>query len=218
MRMREDIEYRNTGVFHHNIDGAEVRSVTFGLNEIMELLKGSFLSRAPLTNLVLKNEMVSDSVAPKFKPGVSLLHHRTKKEATANSTALILKVIVQKSTSKLLFAEADEYFVDFLLSLLTIPLGGVEYLLDSSTSLKNIDNLYQSIACPNLDKYLRVAEKTRLTKPMLPHGYLSENQIFGLIEERAPQLEYNLDNYLIPHSFEQDKFNVQVPKRQSVLC
>ncbi|KAL6577185.1 hypothetical protein OROMI_011461 [Orobanche minor] len=126
-----------------DIDGAEVRSVTIGLNEILELLKGSFLSRAPLTNLVLKNEMVSDS----------------------------------KSTSKLLFAEADENFVDFLFSLLTIPLGGVEYLLDSSTSLKNIYNLYQSIACPNLDKYLRVTEKTWLTKPTLPHGYLSKNLI-----------------------------------------
>ncbi|KAL6535903.1 hypothetical protein OROHE_012747 [Orobanche hederae] len=183
-----------------DIDGAEVRSVTFGLNEILELLKGSFRSRAPLTNLVLKNKTVSDSVAPKSEPGISFLHHQTKKEETSNSTALVVKVIVQKSTTKLLFAEADEKFVDFLFSLLTIPLGGVEYLLDGSTSLKNIDNLYQSIACPNLDKYLRVAEKTRLTKPTLPHGYLPENWIFGLIEERAPQLEYNLDNYLIPSS------------------
>ncbi|KAL6529638.1 hypothetical protein OROGR_015261 [Orobanche gracilis] len=96
--------------------------------------------------------MVSDSVAPKSEPGISLLHHQTKKEATTNSTTLILKVIVQKTTSKLLFAEADENFVDFLFSLLTIPLGGVEHLLGSSTSLKNIDNLYQSIACPNVDK------------------------------------------------------------------
>ncbi|KAL6554111.1 hypothetical protein OROMI_019784 [Orobanche minor] len=190
--------FSNLGIT--DIDGAEVRSVTFGLNEILDLLKGSFLSRAPLTNLVLKNKTVSDSVAPKSEPGVSLLHHRTKKEATPNSTALILKVIVQKSTSKLLFAEADANFVDFLFSLLTIPLGGVEYLLDSSTSLKNIDNLYQSIACPNLDKYLRVAEKTRLTKPTLPHGYLSKHWIFYLIEERAPQLEYSVNDYLIPSS------------------
>ncbi|KAL6529642.1 hypothetical protein OROGR_015265 [Orobanche gracilis] len=183
-----------------DIDGAEVRSVTFGINEILDLLKGSFLSWAPLTNIVLKNNTVSDSVAPKSEPGISLLHHQTKKEETANSTTLILKVIVQKSTRKLLFAEAEENFVDFLFSLLTIPLGGVEHLLDSSTSLKNIDNLYQSIACSNVDKYLRVAEKIRLLKPTLPHGYLSENRFFGLIEERAPELEYIVkqDSYLIP--------------------
>ncbi|KAL8031610.1 hypothetical protein ABFX02_13G037400 [Erythranthe guttata] len=52
----------------------------------------------------------------------------------------------EKSTNKLLFAQAGEDFVDFLVSLLTIPLGGVECLLDGNTCLTSMDHLYASIA------------------------------------------------------------------------
>ncbi|KAI3457332.1 hypothetical protein Pfo_013995 [Paulownia fortunei] len=169
-------------------DGAELMNVTFGFNEIMDLLKGSLVSRTPLTDLVLNKRQI-DSATPKSEPGIIL--HEIEKESTSNSKQMILKVMVQKSTKKLLFAQAEEDFIDFLFSLLTIPLGGVECLLSSNTSLENIDNLYRSIANINGDKYLKTQDtKTMLLKPKLPHGYISNYQILPLSEESAPVLYY----------------------------
>ncbi|KAK6157294.1 hypothetical protein DH2020_011542 [Rehmannia glutinosa] len=173
--------------------GAELRDVTFGFNEIMDLLKGSFLSGTPLSDIILDGRQ-SHSVKPKSEPGMLL--HQIEKEATIDSKKMILKVMVRKSTNKLLFAQAEEDFVDFLFSLLTIPLGGVECLLGSNTSLKNVDNLYTSLANINGDKYLKTKDtKTMLLKPKLPHGYISKNQIFPLTEESAPLLYYREPNF-----------------------
>ncbi|KAL8474321.1 hypothetical protein ACS0TY_030962 [Phlomoides rotata] len=60
--------------------------------------------------------------------------------------SMYLKVTFQKSTNKLLFAQAGKDFVDYLFGLLLIPLGTVEWLLLGNTCVNNIDNLYKSIA------------------------------------------------------------------------
>ncbi|KAI3457341.1 hypothetical protein Pfo_014004 [Paulownia fortunei] len=162
-------------------DGGELRNVTFGFSEIMDLLKGSLLSRTPLSDFVL-SERQMDSATVKSEPGILL--HQIDNEATSNSEKMILKVIVQKSTNKLLFAQAEKDFIDFLFSLLTIPLAGVECLLGCSTSLKNIDNLYRSITNINGDKYLKTQDtKNILLKPNVYHGYISKNYLLPLSEE-----------------------------------
>ncbi|KAL3635478.1 hypothetical protein CASFOL_020025 [Castilleja foliolosa] len=164
-----------------DMDGTEMRNLTFGYNEIMDLLKHSLLSPTPLTNLVLKKQTKYE-LEPSFT--------QIGKIVTVNSVRN-LKVIFQKSTNKFLFAEAEEDFVEFLFSFLVMSLGGVECLLGNNTSLKNIDNLYRSVAYPILTKYLRTNEKSRLSSPTIPYGYLSKNWIFSLIEEGAPQLFYH---------------------------
>ncbi|KAK6157293.1 hypothetical protein DH2020_011541 [Rehmannia glutinosa] len=160
-------------------DGTELRNVTFGFNEIMDLLKGSLLSQTPLTDLILKRQL-----------GTVTAKYDFEKEATSNTcTKMTLKAILQKSTNKLLFVEAKDDFIDFLFSLLAIPLGEVERLFGSSTSLKNIDNLYRSVADINGDMYLKTDDtKTMLLQPKLPFGYISEKHILPLNEEEAPDL------------------------------
>ncbi|KAL7128792.1 hypothetical protein ABFS83_13G018100 [Erythranthe nasuta] len=161
-------------------NGTELRNVTFGFNEIMDLLKASLLSRTPLTDIILnKSQMYGDSARTKYEPGVPL--DRIDKKATPNSKKMNLKVILQKSSNKLLFAQAEDDFVDFLLCFLTIPLGGIEHLLGSNTCLKSIDNLHKSVADLISDKYLVCADtKNRLMNPKLFHGYSSENFILPL--------------------------------------
>lgn len=56
-----------------------------------------------------------------------------------------LIAVFEKSTKKFLFAHAQQDFVDFLFSLLLIPLGRVVMFLGNKTGLNNIDNLYMSI-------------------------------------------------------------------------
>ncbi|XP_012858234.1 PREDICTED: uncharacterized protein LOC105977471 [Erythranthe guttata] len=165
--------------------GAELRTVTVGFNEIMELLKGSLLSKTPLTDLILHqtNEMASVRGND--------LHHRIKQGSKSNSKRMIVKAVVQISTNEFLFYKAGTDFIDFLFSLLTIPLGAVEYLLDGNTSLRNIDNLYRSITELIDEKYMTSqCTRNRLIKPELPPKYLSKYQIFPLTEQTTPSIYY----------------------------
>ncbi|KAI3457339.1 hypothetical protein Pfo_014002 [Paulownia fortunei] len=167
-------------------DGAELRLVTLGFNEIMDLLKLSLLSKTPLTDFIFPRRRRMNCLT-----GEDPLHQMEKESSSDSEKMIIVKAMVQKSTNKLLFAQAEEDFVDFLFSLLIIPLGGVEYLLGSNTSLKNIHNLYKSIDNVIDDKYLRTPDtKTRLIKPDLPPKYLSKNQIFSLTEQMTPTIYY----------------------------
>ncbi|XP_057777897.1 uncharacterized protein LOC130996616 [Salvia miltiorrhiza] len=117
--------------------------------------------------------------------------HTAKEENPNNSGNLSLKVMIQQSTGKLLYAQANEHFVEFLFSFLYIPLGGVEHLLAGNTCVKAIDNLYQSTSdLIDSKHFITLDTKMKLMKPKLPHGYISEGCIFPLIEERLPA-DYN---------------------------
>ncbi|KAL8478268.1 hypothetical protein ACS0TY_030242 [Phlomoides rotata] len=132
------------------------------------------------------SELRSDQKQTKFATiksdaGISL--HKFEKAAKKfDSKKMILKVMFQKSSKKLLFAEAEEDFVEFLFSLLIIPLGIVEWLLGSNTCLNNIDNLYRSIADLIGKKYLKGANaKDSLIKPWVNSVY-SDNCFLHLSE------------------------------------
>ncbi|KAL6535897.1 hypothetical protein OROHE_012741 [Orobanche hederae] len=155
-------------------DEIEQMDITFGFKE-------SFLSRNPLTDIVL-NKMNVDCVKSKYEIGT--LVPEIAKSPTSNTKQFIVKAFFHESKNKILFVEADDNFVEFLCSLLTVPLGGIERLLGGSTTLKNIDNLYKSIQNINADKYLKTqGAKTMLLNPKLPPGNKSAYQIFPLIEE-----------------------------------
>ncbi|KAG9447017.1 hypothetical protein H6P81_013145 [Aristolochia fimbriata] len=56
-----------------------------------------------------------------------------------------VKFLVSKSSKKVLYAEAREDFMDFLLSFLTFPVGSIAKLLRGKSSFGCIDNLYSSV-------------------------------------------------------------------------
>ncbi|XP_012841430.1 PREDICTED: uncharacterized protein LOC105961722 [Erythranthe guttata] len=156
-------------------DGTEQWKMTFGVNDIVIMLEDLLIPE-------------TESAAIETEPG-NLFH-----EADSNSKKMNLRLTVQKSTNKLLFAQSEEDFVDFLFSLLTVPLGGVAFLLGGNTSLTKLDNLYQSVENINEDKYLSNPDiKNRLINPKLRNGYMSKNQILPLTEENGPRMYYNLD-------------------------
>ncbi|KAL7086716.1 hypothetical protein ACP275_13G017600 [Erythranthe tilingii] len=178
----------NLGV--SDTEGAELRIVTFGFDEIMDLLKGSLLSSTPLSDIVLGKQHM-DFASAVSKPAVSTREPTEKETTSISKKAVNLKLMVQESTNKLLFAQAESDFVNFLSSLLAIPLGGAEYLLGSRDCFKSIDNLHGSIVDIIDAKYLATPYmKNRLTKPMLAYGYMSENQILPLGEQSFRRLLY----------------------------
>ncbi|CAI0467697.1 unnamed protein product [Linum tenue] len=56
-----------------------------------------------------------------------------------------LKLLINKKTKKVLFAEAGKDFVDFLFTLLSFPLGTVIKLLSKNKMVGSLGNLYHSI-------------------------------------------------------------------------
>ncbi|XP_051138118.1 uncharacterized protein LOC127256258 [Andrographis paniculata] len=114
-------------------------SVESEYSAVTDLLSKALLSQTPLTDLFVDDEK---------KQKMSYLGSTWKKlhikPTQTNSKKIVVIAVVQKSTNKLLLVESESYFVDFLFSLLTVPMGGVAHLLGGSTGLGSIDNLHRA--------------------------------------------------------------------------
>lgn len=146
--------------------------------------------------MVDKNEIAPSSAAVIAGIGINIMLHHIPKEKL-HSREIILKVLLQKSTNKLLCAEATEEFVELLFSFLTLPLGGVEFLSGGNTCFKSIDNLYKSISNDIVDECFRTPEiKSCLLNPKLPYGCVSKEQFLPLGDEEDdcyPKLYCEMD-------------------------
>ncbi|CAA0808592.1 Protein of unknown function (DUF674 [Striga hermonthica] len=118
-------------------DGAEMRSVTFGYNEIIDFLKGMLVSKTPLTDIILGRTQNNSEEVQKIKSSGVFLPKTDEAAASNSEKMMTLKVVIQRSTRVFLFAQANGDFADFLFSLLTIPLGVALSLLGSSTGNGN---------------------------------------------------------------------------------
>ncbi|KAH6756553.1 hypothetical protein C2S53_002118 [Perilla frutescens var. hirtella] len=182
---------KNLGITD-STDGAELRSLSLGVKNIMDLLKFALISTTPLTNVFINSGKISTTSATEYGPGVFKSHIQNE----ANNT--ILKVTLQKSTNKFLFGRAKDDFLELLFSFLTIPLGGVEEILGGETCLKNIDNLYTSMSNGIYRNYFKTpGTKNRLINPKLAHGYInyfkSPDTKNRLIKRKQPNSEGYLD-------------------------
>ncbi|XP_047938308.1 uncharacterized protein LOC125186044 isoform X2 [Salvia hispanica] len=146
------------GIAVEDMDGTETRNMTFGLNEIIALLKESLISMNPLTALIFPGRQMTLATDRH-----AFLNQIDEYVILRNTKRMILKVMLQKSTNMLLFAQADCDFVNFLFKNLTTSLGRVEWFLGSDTGLKSIDNLHRSVA----DDSNKIRVKDSYTKDLL---------------------------------------------------
>ncbi|KAL2323898.1 hypothetical protein Fmac_022956 [Flemingia macrophylla] len=86
----------------------------------------------------------------------------------STSTQLTLKLLIDSKQAKVLFAEASKEVIDFLFSLLCLPLSTVIRLLNNKGMVGSLGNLYQSVE--NLsDTYMQPnSSKDVLLKPRAP--------------------------------------------------
>lgn len=102
----------------------------------------------PVSDLILRKEQYLSNINPKnqnqFQFGKILSEGRQ----------MVVKIQIRKSNRKILFAEAEEEFVDFLFSFLTFPLGRVLHMLEGFSSVSCIDKLYRSMNELSSDRYL----------------------------------------------------------------
>ncbi|KAL2336072.1 hypothetical protein Fmac_010518 [Flemingia macrophylla] len=95
--------------------------------------------------------------------------------------------MVRKSRNKVLFAEAGEDFVDFLVSFLTTPLASIVNLMNGKLSLGSIDNLYESIK--NLDPswFIEPSDESLLNPKVAPQFGRKSNPLNVLEEGDLPK-------------------------------
>lgn len=150
----------------------------------MDLLKGSLLSNTPLTDTILRVSKNTNGELEDLNP--------VPEPSSDNSKRMTVTAVMQKSTNKFLFVEAHKDFADFILGFLTIPLGRVMSLFGGKTSLRGIDNVYNSTTDRINDKHLIAKDvRKRLLEPELPPYYVSKHQIFDLSEQTAPPIYYH---------------------------
>ncbi|KAI3695865.1 hypothetical protein L1987_78868 [Smallanthus sonchifolius] len=81
------------------------------------------------------------------------------------SSKVTLKLLIDKKGQRVLFAEAGKDFVDFLFSLLALPVGTVIRLLDNHNMVGGMAKLYQSVSDLNDDYIQSNQNKDVLVKP-----------------------------------------------------
>ncbi|XP_062230428.1 uncharacterized protein LOC133928216 [Phragmites australis] len=80
-----------------------------------------------------------------------------------------LKLLVESKSKKVLFAEAGKEFVDFVFSLLTLPIGAVVKLISAGTMYGSIGRLYQSVDHISASYLLPNTDKADLLQPKVLH-------------------------------------------------
>ncbi|PKU71309.1 hypothetical protein MA16_Dca007306 [Dendrobium catenatum] len=106
------------------------------------------------------------------------------------NSKITLKLLIDVRSNKVLFGEAGKDFVDFLFSLLTLPLGSVIKLLSPATMIGSLGKLYQSVE--NLNEIYLAANKYKasLLQPKAS-TYVNNHLLLGT-ETSTAELKYYL--------------------------
>ncbi|XP_071930074.1 uncharacterized protein [Coffea arabica] len=102
------------------------------------------------------------------------------------SSKISLKLLIDTNNNQVLFAEAGKNFVDFLLHILSLPLGTATRLLRKQETIGSLENLYRSIE--NLDEaYIQPNQnKDILLRPKPPAG--APVTLLALEDSRKPEI------------------------------
>ncbi|GMN36238.1 hypothetical protein TIFTF001_005860 [Ficus carica] len=139
----ESISYAHPLLLRHGINdnsGVEEWKINVGLEEVLQLLHRSMLSKTPLTDVFLQKDM-STNIIP--SPNLILTPWHCQMISHSSTDEMNVKLWFSKSTNRVICIEAKEDFVDFLFSFLTIPVGSIRRLLWGNSCMGSIDNLYE---------------------------------------------------------------------------
>lgn len=133
-------------------------------------------SKTPLTDDFLRKDNTVNVLD--LNPR-DLSHSKSQIYTCKDPKKIRIKLLLNKSTGKVSFAEVGEGFIDFLFSFLTLPLGLICKFLGGCTNVASLDNLYQSVQ----DNNICTKEKSELLSPKLPLHFGSANQLLPVQEK-----------------------------------
>ncbi|KAM0003125.1 hypothetical protein Hdeb2414_s0297g00860121 [Helianthus debilis subsp. tardiflorus] len=161
---------------------------------MLYFLKLALSTHRPFTYFVFSRICPETDIFISWHHSISEYYDYIKREVSASSK-MFLELSLQKSTGKLLFAEAKEDFVEFLFGFLWLPLGTVIGTLTKGASTSRcMENILRSISNMSVGKYLKTQDiKDMLLKPHFGQKYFSKNQIFPLngVPLRSDEVENN---------------------------
>ncbi|XP_076935936.1 uncharacterized protein LOC143602838 [Bidens hawaiensis] len=165
----------------------EEMKLDMGWQQMVCLLKMALSLDSPLTHLVLDRNIRSRVLDGSYQ-GTNFDHFSLTENEASECSKMLLEVSLQKSTGKVLFAEAREDFVDFLFGFLSIPLGTViGTLMNGASSLTCMDNIIKSVSHLSVGIYLKSQDlKDMLLEPHFGQQYSSKNQLFLLAGTEIP--------------------------------
>ncbi|KAL1814515.1 hypothetical protein ACET3Z_017089 [Daucus carota] len=154
----------------------EINTLKLGSSEILHLLECSFFSKNALSDYFFGEKLINLKIRP--------IQPSNRTECTDGAKKIKVKVYVQKSTNKILLAHCSQDFVNFLLSLLTVPLGKVISLFPADHESLNIEHIHQSVPKLDVGEYLKSQQlKDMLLYPKLLSQYFCPSHIFPLEEQ-----------------------------------
>ncbi|XP_021769466.1 uncharacterized protein LOC110733687 [Chenopodium quinoa] len=128
-----------------DFDHLEEKQVEVGLQEGLAILKASMETKAVLTLwLHFGSANTLTDISP-FQVFNKLIESIYMAEVVKTEVKLSLKIIVDTQANKVVFAEANLDFVDFIFSILSLPLATVVKLLNAKDMVSCLGSLYQSI-------------------------------------------------------------------------
>ncbi|XP_058181398.1 uncharacterized protein LOC131299843 [Rhododendron vialii] len=109
--------------------------------------------------------------------------------SSSSKEVITLKLLVDTKNNRVLFAEAGKDFIDFLFTLLSLPIGTVVRLLTAKSLVGSLGNLYDSV--DNLsDTYMQPNQKKEvLLKPKV--AVRSTKASLLLTDDDAPEPAVN---------------------------
>ncbi|KAJ9550996.1 hypothetical protein OSB04_015041 [Centaurea solstitialis] len=133
------------------------RTVDISREQVLDLLGFALSCNYPLTFLLLDG---SHPIQELVHPVQGSFNQSTLiNNKASTSPNFSLHVSLQKSTGKLLFAEAEEDLVDFVFGFLAISLGTViGTLTNGASSLICMDNIFRSVLNLSKGRYLKSQE------------------------------------------------------------
>ncbi|KAF5200418.1 hypothetical protein FRX31_009990 [Thalictrum thalictroides] len=93
----------------------------------------------------------------------SMKNMTTEKRNTVTDKELSIKLLIDSKANKILFAEAEKKFIDFLFGLLAMPLGTVIELITEENMMGSMGNLYKSVK--NISEIHILGKNSILLKP-----------------------------------------------------
>ncbi|MBA0841586.1 hypothetical protein Goarm_004071 [Gossypium armourianum] len=96
------------------------------------------------------------------------------------ANTISLKLLVDSTSQRVLFAESGKEFVDFMFNILSLPVGTVIRLLTKEQMVGSLGNLYDSLENMNDTYILSPANKDTLLKPIVPNNAANVPPFCGL--------------------------------------
>ncbi|XP_024925553.3 uncharacterized protein LOC112490225 [Ziziphus jujuba] len=164
----------------------KVKIVNIGENEVLHLLHRSMISKTPLTDVLLLKDRnyVSNSLRVPY--------HQYLRRQGLSSNKMMVKLWFSKSTKKVICIEAEEGFVNFLFTFLTLPLGAIINMLKGKSSMGSVHKLYESAKELSEMKIINREYKEMLLSPKLERMFGCSYQLLQIQEQTIPSsLVYN---------------------------